>query len=138
MHSVNGIKIAIAVSGLMHTRSIPKDLRLHLEYDRVFISRRNGSMAYDINENGNVRLNQKKRDHETQGLYLVRQISQASSTTLTRPRQDICAGIASQIGKVDFQPLELRKFLRQHVQHLRAQDLNGYSQAFQSSPLRVL
>jgi len=42
MHSVNGIKIAIDVSGFMHTRSIPKDLRLHLEYDRVFISRRNG------------------------------------------------------------------------------------------------
>jgi len=38
MHSVNGIKIAIAASGLKHTRSIPEDLRLHLEYDRVFIS----------------------------------------------------------------------------------------------------
>ncbi len=67
--------------------------------------------------------------------YLVRQISQASSTTLTRPRQDICAVVASRIGKVDFQP---REFLHQHVLHLRTQDRDGYIQAPQSSPFRVL
>ena len=42
-------KFAIAVSGFMHTLSIPKDHRTHLNYDQFFISSRNDSMSYDIN-----------------------------------------------------------------------------------------
>jgi len=68
----------------------------------------------------------------------VRQISQASFTTLTRPCHDICAVVASRIGKADFHPLELLEFLHQHVLHLRTQDRDGYVQAPQSSPFRVL
>jgi hypothetical protein len=63
MHGVNGIKIAITIPGLRHTVSISKDLRLHLEYDRVFISRRNGSMSYDINEKGNIRSDKRTMKH---------------------------------------------------------------------------
>jgi len=54
------------------------------------------------------------------GLYLTLQNSQASST-LTCPRWVICALVASQMGKVDFQLLELQEFLHQHVQYLRTQ-----------------
>ncbi len=51
--------------------------------------------------------------------------------------RDICG---SQIGKIGFQPLELRELLRQHVQQIRAQDLDSYSQAlspfaFSDNPL---
>jgi len=77
MHSVNGIKIAIAASGLKHTRSIPEDLTLHIEYDRIFISRRNGSMTYDINENGNVTLNTKKGPRNTGRTSCVKSLKPA-------------------------------------------------------------
>ena len=33
---------------------------LHLAYDRTFISRRNGSISYNINKNGNIRLDEQK------------------------------------------------------------------------------
>jgi hypothetical protein len=42
---VKGIKIANDTVGHIDWRSIPKDFSLHLAYNRVFISRRNGSMS---------------------------------------------------------------------------------------------
>ena len=59
------------VGGIINLRPIPKDFNLHLAYDRVFISRRNGSISYDINEKGNIRLKQKKKRLQKTGPYLV-------------------------------------------------------------------
>lgn len=61
MHKANGIKIIIFVSSLLHSVSCPKpkDLNAHFEYDRFFISRRNGLMSYNINVKGSVRSNKK-------------------------------------------------------------------------------
>ena len=50
----------------------------------------------------------------------------------------ICAVVASQILKDDFQALGLRDFLRQHVHHLTTQDVDGHCQTLQYSPLLVL
>lgn len=57
MH-VNSIMVFNAVSEHQYclTLLIPRLLKLHHEYDRVFISRRNGPMFYDIHKKGNIRL----------------------------------------------------------------------------------
>lgn len=117
MHRANGIKIIISISNVTHGVLNPKDRKVHFEYDRFFISSRNGSMSYTTNVKGSVRLNQKK-GQETSSTSLLRQ----------NVSRDICRG-GSQIGKFDFQPLELWELLRQHVQQIRAQDLNSYGQA---------
>jgi len=81
---VNGIMIFNISSPHCATLSIPKDLKLHPEYDHVFISRRNGSM-----------FDQRKRKHqdwtakEMTELYLVRRLSSSSTAPLTGRCRDI-------------------------------------------------
>ena len=62
--------------------SIPKDFSLHLAYDRTFISRRNGSISYNINRNGNIRLDEQKGTTKHRAVPRVsKHVSYALSST---------------------------------------------------------
>ena len=64
----------------------------------------------------NVRLDRIKKSHEKQPYF---------KPQITCPSQGTCAVVASQIPKGDIRALELREFLRQHVQHLRTRDVDS-------------